>query len=102
MLVKVLDVQLIRQLRDAAAPACAAADRGVAFVVFLQAKLRVVPWDGYLKYYNLGEKHPQLIEKRRKVRDARPAGWRPCTCAQHSPTVTSRCVGRLAVEQAGS
>lgn len=32
-----------------------------------QAKLRVVPWDGYLKYYNLGEKHPQLIEKRRKV-----------------------------------
>jgi len=27
----------------------------------------VVPWDGYLKYYNLGEKHPQLIEKRRKV-----------------------------------
>lgn len=35
--------------------------------VFSQAKLRVVPWDGYLKYYNLGEKHPQLIEKRRKV-----------------------------------
>jgi hypothetical protein len=33
-----------------------------------QAKLRVVPWDGYLKYYNLGEKHPQLIEKRRMVR----------------------------------
>jgi hypothetical protein len=33
----------------------------------VQAKLRVVPWDGYLKYYNLGEKHPQLIEKRRKV-----------------------------------
>jgi hypothetical protein len=28
----------------------------------------VVPWDGYLKYYNLGEKHPGLIEKRRKVR----------------------------------
>jgi hypothetical protein len=33
----------------------------------------VVPWDGYLKYYNLGEKHPQLIEKRRKVRDWE--GW---------------------------
>jgi hypothetical protein len=33
----------------------------------VQAKLRVVPWDGYLKYYNLGEKHPGLIEKRRKV-----------------------------------
>jgi hypothetical protein len=33
-----------------------------------QANLRVVPWDGYLKYYNLGEKHPGLIEKRRRVR----------------------------------
>eukprot|EP01025_Chloroclados_australasicus_P049088 TRINITY_DN557_c0_g1_i4.p1 TRINITY_DN557_c0_g1~~TRINITY_DN557_c0_g1_i4.p1 ORF type:complete len:404 (-),score=42.26 TRINITY_DN557_c0_g1_i4:514-1587(-) len=32
-----------------------------------KAGLRIVPWDGYLKYYNLGEKHPQLIEKRRKV-----------------------------------
>lgn len=31
------------------------------------AELRIVPWDGYLKYYNLGEKHPQLIEKRRRV-----------------------------------
>lgn len=27
-----------------------------------------MPWDGYLKYYNLGEKHPGLIEKRRRVR----------------------------------
>ncbi|GBF93567.1 glycerol-3-phosphate acyltransferase [Raphidocelis subcapitata] len=32
-----------------------------------KANLRVVPWDGYLKYYNLGEKHPGLIEKRRRV-----------------------------------
>ena len=32
----------------------------------------MVPWDGYLKYYNLGEKHPQLIEKRRKVT---MSGW---------------------------
>eukprot|EP00803_Ostreobium_quekettii_P001706 evm.model.scf_582.10 EVM.evm.TU.scf_582.10 scf_582:55705-60927(+) len=32
-----------------------------------RAQLRVVSWDGYLKYYNLGEKHPQLIEKRRRV-----------------------------------
>eukprot|EP00798_Chlamydomonas_sp_ICE-L_P015755 gene15755-21878_t len=32
-----------------------------------KAKLRVVPWDGYLKYYNLGTKNPGLIEKRRKV-----------------------------------
>eukprot|EP00798_Chlamydomonas_sp_ICE-L_P011855 gene11855-14960_t len=32
-----------------------------------RAKLKVVKWDGYLKYYNLGEKNPGLIEKRRKV-----------------------------------
>ncbi|WIA38686.1 hypothetical protein OEZ86_001991 [Tetradesmus obliquus] len=39
----------------------------VQAMIAKQAKLRVVPWDGYLKYYNLGEKHPGLIEKRRKV-----------------------------------
>lgn len=39
----------------------------VQAMIARQAKLRVVPWDGYLKYYNLGEKHPQLIEKRRRV-----------------------------------
>ncbi len=33
----------------------------------VSTQLRIVPWDGYLKYYNLGEKHPQLIEKRRRV-----------------------------------
>ncbi|KAK9915974.1 hypothetical protein WJX75_006800 [Coccomyxa subellipsoidea] len=32
-----------------------------------RAKLQVAPWDGYLKYYTLGVKHPDLIEKRRKV-----------------------------------
>jgi glycerol-3-phosphate O-acyltransferase 3/4 len=31
-----------------------------------KARLRVAPWDGYLKYYNLGEKHPDLIEKQRR------------------------------------
>lgn len=45
-----------------------------------QAQLRIVPWDGYLKYYNLGQKasqalrhsltpflqNPHLIEKRRR------------------------------------
>ncbi len=31
------------------------------------ANLRIVPWDGYLKYYNLGEKNPGLIDKRRRV-----------------------------------
>lgn len=29
------------------------------------AGLRIAPWDGYLKYYNLAEKHPDLIEKQR-------------------------------------
>lgn len=54
-----------------------------------QAKLRVVPWDGYLKYYNLGEKHPALIEKRRKVgpqaaeRGLRFTGSRQLSCAAH-------------------
>ncbi|KAK9803255.1 hypothetical protein WJX72_000102 [[Myrmecia] bisecta] len=32
-----------------------------------RAKLKIAPWDGYLKYYNLGDKHPDLIEKRRKA-----------------------------------
>lgn len=27
----------------------------------------LAPRDGYLKYYNLGQKNPGLIEKRRKV-----------------------------------
>ncbi|KAJ9519611.1 hypothetical protein QJQ45_013373 [Haematococcus lacustris] len=31
------------------------------------AGLKVVPWDGYLKYYNLGTAKPGLVEKRRKV-----------------------------------
>nr|ALK24260.1 glycerol-3-phosphate acyltransferase [Lobosphaera incisa]UUT39807.1 glycerol-3-phosphate acyltransferase [Lobosphaera incisa] len=32
-----------------------------------RAKLKIAPWDGYLKYYNLGDKHPDLIEKRRQA-----------------------------------
>ncbi|CAK0772707.1 hypothetical protein CVIRNUC_003991 [Coccomyxa viridis] len=32
-----------------------------------RAKLQIAPWDGYLKYYTLGIKHPDLVEKRRKV-----------------------------------
>jgi hypothetical protein len=63
-----------------------------------QAGLRVVPWDGYLKYYNLGDKHPALIEKRRKVLADRlrrcgggghggrvvRAWWRPWGCGAGS------------------
>lgn len=32
-----------------------------------RAHLKIAPWDGYLKYYNLAEKHPDLIEKQRRV-----------------------------------
>lgn len=32
-----------------------------------KARLKIAPWDGYLKYYNLGEKHPDLIERQRRV-----------------------------------
>lgn len=32
-----------------------------------RAQLNVAPWDGYLKYYNLGVKKPDLIEKRRRA-----------------------------------
>ena len=32
-----------------------------------KAKLKIAPWDGYLKYYNLAEKHPDLVERRRKI-----------------------------------
>ena len=39
----------------------------VQAMIAARAGLRVVPWDGYLKYYFLGERHPHLIEKRRKV-----------------------------------
>lgn len=39
----------------------------VQAAIAARAGLRVVPWDGYLKYYFLGERHPHLIEKRRKV-----------------------------------
>jgi glycerol-3-phosphate O-acyltransferase 3/4 len=42
----------------------------VQAMIAKQAGLRVVPWDGYLKYYNLADKNPQLVEKRRKV-----GGW---------------------------
>eukprot|EP00889_Picochlorum_renovo_P005675 jgi/Picre1/32705/NNA_008050.t1 len=32
-----------------------------------RARLKVAPWDGYLKYYNLAEKHPDMVEKQRKA-----------------------------------
>ena len=32
-----------------------------------RAGLKVAPWDGYLKYYNLAEKYPEMVEKQRKT-----------------------------------
>eukprot|EP00873_Tetraselmis_striata_P001570 jgi/Tetstr1/421834/TSEL_012735.t1 len=43
----------------------------VQAMIARKAGLRVVPWDGYLKYYNLADKRPEIVEKRRRVyRDA--------------------------------
>jgi len=39
----------------------------VQHLIATKANLKVAPWDGYLKYYNLGKKHPDLIEKRRRL-----------------------------------
>ncbi|KAK9790569.1 hypothetical protein WJX73_010646 [Symbiochloris irregularis] len=42
------------------------ADR-VQRLIAKRANLKIAPWDGYLKYYNLAAKHPDLIEKRRRI-----------------------------------
>mmetsp|Transcript_16138 Transcript_16138/g.48327 ORF Transcript_16138/g.48327 Transcript_16138/m.48327 type:complete len:213 (-) Transcript_16138:340-978(-) len=39
----------------------------VQSLIAARANLKIAPWDGYLKYYNLGVKHPDLIEKRRRA-----------------------------------
>lgn len=38
----------------------------VQALIAQKARLKVAPWDGYLKYYNLAEKHPDLIENQRR------------------------------------
>lgn len=40
-----------------------------------KARLKIAPWDGYLKYYNLGEKHPDLVERQRKIYGDRVRRW---------------------------
>lgn len=42
-----------------------------------KAGLRIAPWDGYLKYYNLAEKHPDLVEKQRGMYATRVRKWLP-------------------------
>jgi len=39
----------------------------VQALIARKAGLRVMPWDGYLKYYNLADKHPEIVENRRSV-----------------------------------
>jgi glycerol-3-phosphate O-acyltransferase 3/4 len=39
----------------------------VQHLIARKASLKVAPWDGYLKYYSYGVKHPELIEKKRAV-----------------------------------
>ncbi|KAL6776637.1 GPAT2 [Auxenochlorella protothecoides x Auxenochlorella symbiontica] len=42
----------------------------VQAMIAKRARLTVAPWDGYLKYYNLAEKHPDLIESQRRTYSA--------------------------------
>ena len=82
----VADVYFLEpQARRAGEPADAFASR-VQAMIAARAGLRVVPWDGYLKYYFLGERHPHLIEKRRKV-------WAEHVAKHLSATVAAGGVG---------
>ena len=44
-------------------------------MISVRARLKIAPWDGYLKYYNLGEKHPDLVERQRTVYAERVKKW---------------------------
>ncbi|KAK9827979.1 hypothetical protein WJX81_003927 [Elliptochloris bilobata] len=54
-------------------------------LIAARAKLVIAPWDGYLKYYTLGAKHPDLIEKRRKLYADRIRRYIPGTLPQKPP-----------------
>jgi glycerol-3-phosphate O-acyltransferase 3/4 len=63
----VCDVYFLEpQTRKEGESAAAFAER-VQHMIAKKIGLKIAPWDGYLKYYNLGERHPDLIEKQRKV-----------------------------------
>jgi glycerol-3-phosphate O-acyltransferase 3/4 len=63
----VCDVYFLEpQARREGESAAAFAER-VQRMVADRAGLAVAPWDGYLKYYNLAAKHPDLVEKRRAL-----------------------------------
>jgi len=67
----VCDVYFLEpQARGDGETAAAFAER-VQRMVATRAGLAVAPWDGYLKYYNLAAKHPDLVEKRRAMFAAR-------------------------------
>ena len=63
----VCDVYFLEpQARGPGETAAAFAER-VQAMIAARAGLAVAPWDGYLKYYNLAAKHPDLVEKRRAL-----------------------------------
>lgn len=62
------------QMRQEGESATQFAER-VQKLIASKAGLKVAPWDGYLKYYNLGEKHPDLVERQRKVYAERVRRW---------------------------
>lgn len=47
----------------------------VQSLIAKKARLKVAPWDGYLKYYNLAEKHPDMVERQRKVYAEKLKKW---------------------------
>ena len=63
----VCDVYFLEpQARGEGESAASFAER-VQKMIAARAGLAVAPWDGYLKYYNLAAKHPDLVEKRRAL-----------------------------------
>ncbi len=62
------------QARREGESAAAFAER-VQRLIADRARLRVAPWDGYLKYYNLAERRPELVERQRHVYAERVRKW---------------------------
>ena len=67
----VCDVYFLEPQAQRPGETAAAFAERVQRMVATRAGLTVAPWDGYLKYYNLAAKHPDLVEKRRAMFAAR-------------------------------
>ena len=58
-----------------------------------KAGLKIAPWDGYLKYYNLAEKYPDMVEKQRKTYAEKLKKWTLGVCHGYtSPNLASHVV----------